>query len=313
MNELDPKLGPNLFIVGAPKCGTTAICAYLKTHPDIFFHPDKKEPHHYNTDMPGFLWYSKRTAYLKLFASAEANAAQFRGDASVQYLYSTEAAANIASDVPDARILICLRASASFIRSYHNQMLVNLDEDLTDLAAAWDVSGTFRTVAREPRLLDYKSVGLFAEQIARYRKVFPDKQIRILTLEEFSADPASHYRAILYWLGLPDDGREDFGRVHSAVSLRSRRLAGLLKRPPPLMRILVGLVKRTFGVKSLGLAKLATRANKIEGYSTAELDPDIAEIISHHYANDQDALAKHRDLWLVQRSGNDVEEIKSSQ
>jgi len=28
---------PNLFIVGAPKCGTTAWVEYLRTHPDIFF------------------------------------------------------------------------------------------------------------------------------------------------------------------------------------------------------------------------------------------------------------------------------------
>ena len=27
---------PNLFIVGAPKCGTTFLYHYLKKHPDIF-------------------------------------------------------------------------------------------------------------------------------------------------------------------------------------------------------------------------------------------------------------------------------------
>ena len=35
---------PNLFIVGAPKCGTTFLYHYLKQHPEIFF-PDFKEPH----------------------------------------------------------------------------------------------------------------------------------------------------------------------------------------------------------------------------------------------------------------------------
>ena len=28
---------PNLFIVGAPKCGTTFLYHYLKKHPDIYF------------------------------------------------------------------------------------------------------------------------------------------------------------------------------------------------------------------------------------------------------------------------------------
>jgi len=300
MSESDRQHGPNFFIVGAPKCGTTAIATYLKGHPDIFFHPDNKEPHHYNTDMPGFRWFSEREAYLELFAGAEAKAARVRGDASVQYLYSTEAANNIAKDRPDARVLICLRAPVPFIRSYHNQMLVNLDEDLTDLTAAWGASGEARTVSREARLLDYKAVGLFAEQIARYRAGFPDSRIRIVKLEEFAADPASHYSAILAWLGLSDDGREEFERVHGAVNLRSRRLAGFLKNPPPLVRSIAGAVKRTLGVKSLGVAKLATRANKIEGYRATAIDEDLANAISKHYSNDQAALAKHRDLWLIQ-------------
>ncbi|MGI0040227.1 MAG: sulfotransferase, partial [Nitrososphaera sp.] len=32
---------PDFFIVGAPKCGTTAIQYYLGQHPDIFL-PDKE-------------------------------------------------------------------------------------------------------------------------------------------------------------------------------------------------------------------------------------------------------------------------------
>ena len=46
---------PNLFIVGAPKCGTTAWVEYLRTHPDIFF-PEIKEPHYFATDLPGMRW-----------------------------------------------------------------------------------------------------------------------------------------------------------------------------------------------------------------------------------------------------------------
>ena len=41
---------PNLFIVGAPKCGTTFLYHYLKKHPDIYF-PDFKEPHFFGSDL----------------------------------------------------------------------------------------------------------------------------------------------------------------------------------------------------------------------------------------------------------------------
>ena len=41
---------PNFFIVGAPKCGTTAFNDYLKSHPDIFI-PDVKELHFFGSDL----------------------------------------------------------------------------------------------------------------------------------------------------------------------------------------------------------------------------------------------------------------------
>lgn len=42
---------PNLFIVGAVKCGTTSLYAYLRQHPQIFF-PEMKEPHFYTRPQP---------------------------------------------------------------------------------------------------------------------------------------------------------------------------------------------------------------------------------------------------------------------
>lgn len=51
--------GPNFFIVGAPKCGTTAWATYLSNHPDIFV-PKAKEPHFFTTDHANYRW-SKST------------------------------------------------------------------------------------------------------------------------------------------------------------------------------------------------------------------------------------------------------------
>ena len=37
-----PVCSPNLFIVGAAKCGTTSMHEYLSQHPEIFMAPDKE-------------------------------------------------------------------------------------------------------------------------------------------------------------------------------------------------------------------------------------------------------------------------------
>ena len=42
--------GPDFFIVGAPKCGTTAMSDYLGQHPEIGMCP-RKETHVFATDL----------------------------------------------------------------------------------------------------------------------------------------------------------------------------------------------------------------------------------------------------------------------
>lgn len=209
------------------------------------------------------------------------------------------AAAGIAQEHSKARILVCLRHPVDFIRSYHNQMLVNLDEDLADLGKAWSASGQLRKVAREPRMLDYKSIGLFAQQIDRYRKVFADDQIRVMTLEEFKTDPRGHYLALLDWLGIPDDGRQDFAQVHAARKPRSRALAYFLKKPSPRILRMVQRLKQITGRSSLGVARALRKANTASGYAHVLMDPDLTAEITAHYAPDQQDLRRHNDLRLM--------------
>ena len=41
---------PNLFIVGAPRCGTTSLAYYLSQHPEIYFYV-LKEPMFFANDI----------------------------------------------------------------------------------------------------------------------------------------------------------------------------------------------------------------------------------------------------------------------
>jgi len=59
---------PNVFIVGAAKCGTTAPYEYLRRHPDIYMSPEK-EPAYFCPDL-----HKQRRSeeeYLQLFAEAD--------------------------------------------------------------------------------------------------------------------------------------------------------------------------------------------------------------------------------------------------
>lgn len=261
---------PNFFIVGAPKCGTTAWAEYLKSHPDVGF-ARHKEPHFFNTDFPDFRWARNEAEYLELFKGCEGKKAV--GEASVIYLYSAEAAANIARFCPDAKILIFLRDPQDFLTSYHNQLLMNLDEDIRDFNTAWALSGKRADnppkTCRDLKFLDYRSVAQFGQQIERYRAHFPSDQIMILKMEEWKSDPRAAYLRVLGFLNLSDDARTEFPVIHEAKHHASDKVAQLVQRPPDwALRIASGL-RRMLGLKRLGLSGLLRRVNTGKGYAPA--------------------------------------------
>lgn len=107
---------PNLFLVGAPRCGTTSLYRYLAAHEEIFMSP-VKEPHFLGSDPydPTSLRDESRSRAL----FEHAGGARVAGEASVWYLYSQTAAKQIRDFSPDARILILLRNSVDMVLSLH--------------------------------------------------------------------------------------------------------------------------------------------------------------------------------------------------
>ena len=125
---------PDFFIVGAPKCGTTALANYLGQHPDIFM-AKQKESHHFATDLiPYDDYWRNRNHYLKIFQEAKEN--QIIGEASVFYLLSQEAAKNIKKFSPNAKIIIMLRNPVDLLYSHYFQAVYNGRETITDFEKA---------------------------------------------------------------------------------------------------------------------------------------------------------------------------------
>ena len=92
---------PNLFLVGAPKCGTSALHDYLAGHPDAFM-STPKEPHHFCPDVNAPFAVRDEAAYRTLFKGARGRVV---GESSATYLVSRVAAEKIYAASPDARIV----------------------------------------------------------------------------------------------------------------------------------------------------------------------------------------------------------------
>ena len=92
---------PNFFIVGGPKCGTTAMYEYLRLHPQVFM-PDRKEPNYFGrrtlTGRP-----LTEEKYLDLFKNS--GTARFVGEASKLPLACKLAAQEMHEFSPYAKII----------------------------------------------------------------------------------------------------------------------------------------------------------------------------------------------------------------
>lgn len=282
---------PNLFIVGAPKCGTTAWYEYLRSHPDIFL-PKRKEPHYFCTDFPGQRRVRTERDYLALFAGATSE--RIVGEASASYLYSKEAAKNLREFAPGAKIIIFVRDRPGLLFSWHNQLLDNGVENRPDFEEAWRLSGKRAAddhgpACDEKSFLDYRKFGYLGEQAERYFSRFPANQVRVFDFDDWRRDPRATYVEIMRFLGLRDDGRTDFALVNQAQRSRSMLLRLLLRKPPPALSALYHGMRRLTGLDAAPLAGLVARLNAKRGYGE-RLSDSLAEKIRQVYSADDSRL-----------------------
>jgi Sulfotransferase family len=230
---------PNFFIVGEPKSGTTALYEILRKHPQIYM-PDLKEPLFLASDLRARFKRptTKRRPdtlddYLSLFTGAAPK--QRAGEASALYLWSSEAAANIAKLEPEARIIAIFREPASFLRSLHLQLLQNHTETQKDLRKALSLEDARRRGKRIPRrcarpaALLYSERVRYVEHLRRYHAAFPPEQVLVLIYDDFRADNAGTVREVLRFLGVDETVAIDPTEANRTVRLRSRHLDAVVR------------------------------------------------------------------------------------
>ncbi|MGH8930837.1 MAG: sulfotransferase domain-containing protein [Egibacteraceae bacterium] len=221
-----PAVRPDTFIVGAAKCGTTAMYHYLGQHPSIFMSA-YKEPNYFCDDLNVRSLHARNLdTYLALFVRGEG--ATRVGEASVAYLLSTRAASNLAAFAPRGRVIVMLRNPVDAVYSMHGQLVFSRIQAEKDFA---------RALARRPAphdndWLDYRRFMRFGEQAQRYFTAFERSRICIVRYEELRADTAATYDRVLRFLGVTPHQLSGFGVVNAHKVPRSDAVQRLLTQPP---------------------------------------------------------------------------------
>lgn len=301
---------PNFFIVGAPKCGTTALSEYLRAHPQIFM-SRPKEPNYFLLDLPGTNRPVKEwDSYLKLFSSARPSQTAV-GEASAWYMYSKVAIPELIRRLPEARIIVLLRDPIELALSMHAQQLSMSYEVERSFEKAWHKCeqrrqgrGVPATCPNGKELL-YDEIPLLGQQLKRILEYVPRENIHCYFYEDFRNDPGRIYREVLEFLEVPDDGRREFKKVNPRKHTRSLLLAQLTQQPPSSLTRSAAWIKRRIGVERLGVLRALRRLN-YQPAPAATLPSILLSEMRDHFASDvallQSLTGRNLQHWLSDAS-----------
>lgn len=219
---------PNFVVVGAPRSGTTSLWHYLRAHPDVFMAPSK-ELRFFNSDaVAGGL--DEYRANFKGWRGERAV-----GEASPQYMYSTDAMRRMVELLPDARLIVVLRSPVD--RAYSDYWL---------RAATGQEHRSFPEVIAAGGSV-YVKRGRYLPFLQQVCELYPRAALRIELFEELVGSPGSVYRSVCEHLGVaPDFVPPALGKqTNSFVRFRSLRFRKFHRRLPDRLRKVVGRLNAT--------------------------------------------------------------------
>ena len=291
--------GPNFFVVGAPKAATTALYHALRRH-DAVFLPDVKEPHLYaylaDGSAAGHLYPDPATArqhYRDLYAGVRDETAV--GDCSTTNLVVGGAAAAIAADVPDARIVAILRHPVDRAFAHWVHFRGAGGEPIADFPQALREERP-RREAGFPFTYRYLEWGRYSTQLPPFFEHFGRDRVLVHFYDDLVADPQAVVRATLRFLGL-DDGR--------AVPALERHNEMRVSRAPGLQRALEG---RGRSGRVVGAVVPPPARRAVAGWTKEHLshrpvlDPGLrAELAAQHFSREigqlEELLARDLSAW----------------
>ncbi|MEM9446253.1 MAG: sulfotransferase domain-containing protein [Verrucomicrobiota bacterium] len=203
---------PNLFIIGAPKCGTTSLFDALVQHPEITG-SNIKEPVYLCSDLERKSHQMTRDEYLNLFDFSKDS--KYYCEASVLYLYSQAACREICLSSVDPKIIIMLRNPIDFIESLYSHNRLQGYEGATSLKDALALEkerrqgkqANYGPYTFAPIMLQYLNLASFTGHIKRYFSAFPRSSFWIETLDKLRDSPVESLRSLSDFLEIDDNSK----------------------------------------------------------------------------------------------------------
>ncbi len=236
---------PDFVVIGAARCATTSLYAYLRQHPQVHMSPEKETDYFSLGDLPphqvppGASRYRARTQaeYERQFAGAGTAVAV--GEASPTYLFYPRSAERMRRLIPGAKLICVLRDPVE--RAYSHYALARRSgfEPLADFEAGvaaeearWRLDPSMRHT--------YVRASLYHDGLRAYFERYARERILVLRFEDFAADAAATMREIYRFVGVDEGYVPDVGvRYNRSLLPRNAFVREAFGRHPRLRRLLL--------------------------------------------------------------------------
>jgi len=190
---------PDFVIAGAQKCGTTSLHRYLGAHPGLYLprRPRREELHFFDFDenfAKGVDWYA---AHFE-----QAGSRQKVGQTSPLYIYDERVPSRLANALPHARLIFLLRDPVARAYSHYWHQVKKGTERLSFMEALAMEKERLQGGYDARRQYSYVDRGRYAQQLARFARLFPRSQMLVLSTEALGARPLQTLARCFDFLGV---------------------------------------------------------------------------------------------------------------
>jgi len=224
-----------VFIVGAPKAGTTSLFHYLDAHPEIKM-SSTKEPDYFSDkelNEQGLYYGSYRVEnlqkYNSLFLGREDE--KIMGEGSVSYLFYPKVPVRIKEYNPKSKIIIMLRNPVERAFSHY---LMDYRLGLT--------SKSFESEFQQEEGLNFQQyflLGNYSSQIKRYFEVFEKKNIHIIWYSDVKKNAEKEVKNVFDFIGVDSSFKVDFETIHNSFTMPKNNVIRMIYSVVWLRKILV--------------------------------------------------------------------------
>ena len=284
---------PNLFIIGAPKSGTSTLAYYLGQHPEILVSTPKETCFHILKYDLGINYYIN--SYFKGYTNQSIIC-----DASIMNLYFSEITApRIFNDFPAAKLLVILRDPIERAYSDCREAVVRGLETLR-FEKTLDVENERLSKDFWPlheRI--YFRRGLYFKQLTTYLKYFPQEKIKILIYEEFYKNIYKGLNEVFEFIGVDinNDININKSRNINKMSVRNIYLQRLLRCDHRLGTYMKNLIPNYFRENILRLRGSIMKHN-LKNTNDRKINARFREVLREYYKESNKNLERQLNLNL---------------